>query len=213
MEIDIDKIIDGYYESDIHQYYQKYGKKAEGYALQKMYAKTKTGKAKLLAAAKLGTEKAAKLPTSKSKLQGAINGGKKIGGSVEGKKRMSELGKKWAGIYGFNQMTKEEQKEIGRKYGKQNLVGEIICEKCGRTTNKGNYRFHGNNCRESDKLRLINTLPDLFTKQIVKETAIKLNIDDWIKLNILHPTCPYTEIHIKVEKPNQFNPCWYKKTI
>ena len=25
MEINIDKLIDGYYESDIHQYYQKYG--------------------------------------------------------------------------------------------------------------------------------------------------------------------------------------------
>lgn len=207
------KIRESFYNSPIFEYYKEKGAgKAAGYAMQQAYSKTKTGKAKLLAAAKLGTEKAAKLPTSKSKLQGARNGGKKVGGSIEGKKRMSEIGKKWASIYGFNQMTKKELQNIGIKYGKKNLLKEFICEKCGNIVNRGNYsQYHGDKCREADKIKLIKALPDKFTKTIVKTVAEKLGIKDWIKLNILHHTCPYVIMYIKVDKPNQYNPCWYKK--
>lgn len=113
---------------------------------------------------------------------------------------------------GFAKLTKDEKSIIGKTFGKKNLVGEIVCEKCGRITNKGNYKqFHGNKCRELDKIKLIKELPDFFTKSIVKETANRIGIESWEKLNILHSSCPYTTIHIKVDKPNQFNPCWYKK--
>ena len=96
IKIDIDKLIDGYYESDVHQYYSKVGEKRASYnASMKIYANSPTGKAKLNKALIKATEKAAKVPFTGSRLRGAQNGGKKIGGSLEGKKRMSKLGNKY----------------------------------------------------------------------------------------------------------------------
>jgi hypothetical protein len=154
-----------------------------------------------------------KLSDNKLKqLDGAKTGGYITGQSSDAKKRMSKIGKEWAGIFGFNQMTKEEQRENGLKHGKQNLLKEFVCEKCGNIVNRGNYaKSHGKKCRELDKIKLINLLPNKFTKSIVKEIAKENNIKNWEQLNILHESCPYTKCIIKVDKPNQFNPCWYGK--
>jgi hypothetical protein len=132
----------------------------------------------------------------------------------ETRERCSNLGK----TYGKDNVVKyipiETKKRNGKKYGKQNLVGEIVCEKCGRKTNKGNYKqFHGTKCREKDKIKILKKLPNKFTKGMLKEVAEKMEIMDWNKLNLLHPTCPYTKCIIKVEKPNQYNPCWYGKNL
>jgi hypothetical protein len=207
-KIDIDKLIDGYYESDIHQYYSKVGeKRASSNASMKIYANSPNGKAKLKKALIKATENAAKVPFTGTRLKGAQRGGKIIGGSLDGKKRMSELGSKYGKVYGGKFLPKD-----AGVIGKQNLLKEFICEKCGNKVNRGNYtQFHGKKCREADKIKLINSLPDKFTKAIVKEIAEKIGIKDWIKLNILHHTCPYVKMYKKVDKPNQYNPCWYKK--
>jgi hypothetical protein len=152
----------------------------------------------------------------KSRKIGILGGNKckemKVGIHALTKEQLSEYAKKnYREGKGFAKLTKEERSIIGKKVGKQNLVGEIICEKCGRKTNKGNYRFHGDNCREFDKINLIDNLPNKFTKAIAKEIAEKLDIMNWEKLYIFHETCPYTECYIKVNNPNQHNPSWYKK--
>lgn len=131
----------------------------------------------------------------------------------ESKERCSKIGKKYGPENAVKYIPIETKQRNGKKYGKQNLVGEIICPKCGRTTNKGNYRFHGKNCRDIEKIKLIDLLPNKFTVGIVKEIAEENGIKDWKKLNIFHNTCPYVDIHIKVDKPNQFNPSWYKKNV
>ena len=131
----------------------------------------------------------------------------------EGRARMSEVGKKYGPING------KKWGEIygpinGKKYGKPNLVGEIICGVCGRTTNKGNYtQSHGDNCRELDKVRLVDALPNIFTSAIIDIIAEKIGILNGEQLNIKHNTCEYTEVDVLVEKPNNFKPQWYKKNI
>lgn len=145
-----------------------------------------------------------------AKIRGQKSVEEKLGIHAATKEQRSE----WAKNSGFSAMSPEERSSIGKTYGKKNLLKEIVCEKCGNTVNKGNYhQFHGEKCREADKIRLINALPDLFTKAMIKEVANRIEIKDWEKLNITHHTCPYTEIHIKVERPNQYNPSWYKKLI
>ena len=129
----------------------------------------------------------------------------------EGRARMSEVGKKYGKIYGGKTLTKEEYSENGRKYGKQNLISEIVCEKCGRTVNKGNYaKIHGDNCRELDKIQFIDLLPNIFTTSEMKKIANDNNID-WMRLNILHHTCIYISIKEKGKFPFQINPNIYSK--
>jgi hypothetical protein len=78
---------------------------------------------------------------------------------------------------GMAKLTKEQRSKIGKSIGKKNLVGEIICELCGRKTNKGNYKqFHGDNCREKNIIEFIELLPNKFTKGIAKEISIKYEI-------------------------------------
>jgi hypothetical protein len=141
----------------------------------------------------------------------------KLGVGIHGlsKEQMSQHGKKnYKEGKGMAKLTTEERSKIGKTKGKQNLVGEIVCEKCGRKTNKGNYKqFHGENCREKKIIQFIELLPNKFTKAILKETAIRYEIIGWEKWNILHELCIYTKCIIKVERPNQFNPCWYGKNI
>ena len=69
-------------------------------------------------------------------LEIVVSGGNKtlnmgIGIHALSKKQMSKHAKK---LYkqgkGFAKLTKEEKSIIGKKYGKQNLCSEIICEKC-----------------------------------------------------------------------------------
>jgi hypothetical protein len=113
---------------------------------------------------------------------------------------------------GFAKLTPQELSDNGTKYGKQNLIGEIVCEKCVRTVNKGNYsQFHGNNCNELQKIQLLELLPHKFTKSILIYIAKINNIENVETLNILHDTCPYTFIKSKIQKSNQFNPQWYFK--
>lgn len=113
---------------------------------------------------------------------------------------------------GFAKVTKKERSNIGKTIGKLNLCNEIICEKCGKIVNKGNYsKSHGTKCRENEKIALVKLLPNKFTKSILKEIALENGIKDWEKLNLLHDSCPYTKCIKKVEKPNQYNPCWYSK--
>jgi hypothetical protein len=132
--------------------------------------------------------------------------------SPERRKICSNTGKKYGAENAVKYIPIATKKRNGKKYGKQNLCSEIICEKCGRSVNKGNYaQSHGKKCRELDKIKLIDLLPDKFTKSIVKDTATENGIKKWEQLNILHETCPYTKCIIKVEKPNQYNPCWYSK--
>ena len=115
---------------------------------------------------------------------------------------------------GMAKLTKEQRSKIGKSIGKKNLVGEIICELCGRKTNKGNYKqFHGDNCREKSIIEFIELLPNKFTKGIVKEIATKYEIENWEKWNIFHELCIYTKCVVKIDRPNQFNPCWYGKNI
>jgi hypothetical protein len=115
---------------------------------------------------------------------------------------------------GMAKLTKEQRSKIGKSIGKKNLVGEIICELCGRKTNKGNYKqFHGDNCREKNIIEFIELLPNKFTKGIAKEIAIKYEIENWEKWNIFHELCIYTKCVVKIDRPNQFNPCWYGKNI
>ena len=130
----------------------------------------------------------------------------------EGKARMRKIGTKYGPENAVKYIPIETKKRNGKKFGKQNLCSEIICEKCGKLVNKGNYaQSHGKKCKELDKINLINLLPDKFTKSIVKEIAKENRIKNWEQLNILHDTCPYTKCIIKVDKPNQYNPCWYGK--
>lgn len=131
----------------------------------------------------------------------------------EGRARMSKVGSKY-GVINGKKYGKIYGPINGKLYGKQNLISEIVCEKCGRTVNKGNYaKVHGKKCRELDKIKLIELLPSKFTKTITKDIAKEHRIKNWEKLNIFHHTCPYTKCVIKVEKPNQYNPCWYGKNI
>lgn len=125
----------------------------------------------------------------------------------------SEVGKKYGPENAVKYIPIETKKRNGKKFGKKNLVDEIICEKCGRITNKGNYRFHGNNCKEFIKIKLLDLLPDKFTQQIIKKVAEEFDIQNWKTLNLIHHSCPYTKCIIKVDRPNQFNPCWYGKNI
>jgi hypothetical protein len=115
---------------------------------------------------------------------------------------------------GMAKLTKEQRSKIGKSIGKQNLVGELVCEKCGRNTNKGNYKqFHGDNCREKNIIEFIELLPNKFTKKIAKDVAVKYEIKNWERWNIFHELCIYTKCVEKVDRPNQFNPCWYGKNI
>jgi len=212
----VEKLIESYNDSDIHKYYSKYGEgRASGYALQKLYAKTASGRKKLLDAALKGSEKAAKLPMTKARLDGAKLGGyitKQSGKGIHAmtKEELSEHGKYCASIAGFSQMTKEEQTQIGKKYGKKNLLKKMICEECGKEVNKGNYhQFHGDKCKEKQKKDLLNLLPNPFTSVDLKQIAEKNNIKNYKSLNLLHSTCPYT-VCIK-SGTNQFNPGVYKK--
>lgn len=148
----------------------------------------------------------------------AKNGGDKtlelgIGIHARSKEQMSEHSKKnYKEGKGFAKLTKKEKSKLGKVFGKQNLCSEIVCEKCGKLVNKGNYaKSHGKKCRELDKIKLLNLLPYKFTKQIIREIALDNRIKNWEKLNLLHDTCPYTICIIKVDKPNQYNPCWYRK--
>lgn len=141
----------------------------------------------------------------------ASAGGKKSRSSAR-RKIMSNIGKQYGADNAVKYISLETKKRNGKKFGKQNLCSEIICEKCGKSVNKGNYaKSHGKKCRELDKIKLLNLLPDKFTKSIIKEIALDSGIKNWEKLNLLHDTCPYTICIIKVDKPNQYNPCWYRK--
>ena len=141
----------------------------------------------------------------------ATKGGEAVN-TPELKEKMSKIGTKYGPENAVKYIPIETKKRNGKKYGKQNLCSEIICEKCGRSVNKGNYaQSHGKKCRELDKIKLINLLPDKFTQSIVKEIAEEHGIKNWKALNIFHDTCPYTKCIIKVDRPNQFNPSWYGK--
>lgn len=203
----IQKAIEEFNNSSIVKLYEEKGeKRMYGIAKQIAYSKTKAGKEKLIAASKKGSEKAAKLPTSASKLQGAKNGGKKVGGSEDGKKRMANLGAKYGKVYGGKFLPKD----AGIK-GKENLLKEFVCEKCGNKVNRGNYhQFHGKKCRELEKLLLLKLLPKKFTSVQLKEIAEKNGFLKWKTLNLLHETCPYTKCIKK--GTNQFNPGIYEKT-
>jgi hypothetical protein len=137
----------------------------------------------------------------------------KIGIHNRSHKEMSEHAKS---LYkqgkGMASISKLERKRLGKEYGKKNLIDEVICEKCGRSVNKGNYaKSHGKKCKELDKINLINLLPNKFTQSITKEIAEEHGIKNWKALNIFHDTCPYTKCIVKVDRPNQFNPSWYGK--
>lgn len=140
---------------------------------------------------------------------------KGVGIHALSKEQMSEQGKKnYREGKGIASLTLEQRIEIGKEFGKPNLVGEIICGVCGRTTNKGNYaQSHGDNCRELDKIRLIDALPNIFTSPIIDIIAEKIRILNVQQLNIKHNTCEYTKVDVLVEKPNNFKPQWYKKNI
>lgn len=113
---------------------------------------------------------------------------------------------------GMAKLTREERSKIGKTIGRKNLVSEIVCENCGKKVNKGNYaQFHSIKCREEKIINLINLLPEKFTKSIVKKIAEENKIKGWENWNIFHELCSYTKCIIKVERPNQFNPCWYGK--
>jgi hypothetical protein len=141
----------------------------------------------------------------------ATKGGEAVN-TPELKEKMSKIGKQYGKENAVKYIPIETKKRNGKQYGKQNLCSELICEKCGRSVNKGNYaQSHGKKCKELDKIKLINLLPDKFTQGIVKEIAEEHGIKNWKALNIFHDTCPYTKCIIKVDKPNQFNPCWYGK--
>jgi hypothetical protein len=141
----------------------------------------------------------------------ATKGGEAVN-TPELKEKMSKIGTKYGAENAVKYIPIETKKRNGKKYGKQNLCSEIICEKCGRSVNKGNYaKSHGKKCRELDKIKLINLLPDKFTQSIVKEIAEEHGIKNWKALNIFHDNCPYTKCIIKVDKPNQYNPSWYGK--
>lgn len=131
--------------------------------------------------------------------------------SKERREKTAELGKKFGPENAVKYIPIETKKRNGKNYGKQNLCAELICEKCGKTTNKGNYRFHGKNCKEIEKIKFIDLLPDVFTKSIAKKVAEENSIDNWISLNIFHKNCLYTKCIKKVNKPNQFNPSLYGK--
>jgi general stress protein YciG len=132
----------------------------------------------------------------------------------ESRKRCSKVGTKYGKENAVKYIPIQTKQKNGKKFGKLNLVTEIICEVCGKTVNKGNYaQSHGKKCRELDKIKLIELLPSKFTKTITKDIAKEHGIKNWEKLNIFHHTCPYTKCIIKVEKPNQYNPCWYGKNI
>jgi hypothetical protein len=141
-------------------------------------------------------------------------GGNKVGKTKEGRKRMSVIGKEYGPNNAVEFIPIETKQRNGKKYGKLNLTSEILCEKCGKTVNKGNYaQSHGKKCKELNKINLINLLPNKFTQSIVKGIADENGIKNWKSFNIFHDTCPYTKCIIKVDKPNQFNPSWYSKNI
>jgi len=213
----VGKLIESYKDSDIHKYYSKHGEgKASGYAVQKLYAKTESGNKKLSDSARMGSNKAKvwrqnnkQQSTKISKLGGYTS--KQLGVGIHGmtKEQRIEHAKYCASIAGFSQMTKEEQTQIGKKYGKKNLLKKMICEECGKEVNRGNYhQFHGNKCREKKKKDLLNLLPDTFTsvdlRNVAKENGINIK-----GLNILHHTSTYVKC-IK-SGSNQFNPGVYKK--
>ena len=115
----------------------------------------------------------------------AAKGGNKIGKTKEGRDRMSKVGTKYGAENAVKFIPIETKQKNGKKYGKQNLCSEIICEKCGRLVNKGNYaQSHGKKCKELDKIKLINLLPDKFTQSITKEIAEEHGIKNWKALNI-----------------------------
>jgi hypothetical protein len=141
----------------------------------------------------------------------AVSGGNKSK-EIHRRKQAAKIGKKYGAENAVKYISIETKKRNGKNYGKNNLCSEVICEKCGKSVNKGNYaQSHGNKCRELDKIKLLNLLPYKFTKQIIREIALDNRIKNWEKLNLLHDTCPYTICIIKVDKPNQYNPCWYRK--
>lgn len=142
----------------------------------------------------------------------ASKGGEKSKTS-EAKNRMSKIGIKYGAENAIKYIPLETKSTNGKKFGKYNLISDIICSKCGNKTNKGNLRFHEDNCKELDKIKFIELLPSKFTKSIAKKIAEDNKIRDWEKLNIFHKTCDYIKCIIKVDKPNQFNPCWYSKNI
>ena len=140
----------------------------------------------------------------------AVSGGNKSK-EPHRRKQAAEIGKKYGAENAVKYIPIETKQRNARK-AKKNLITEFTCEVCGRIVNRGNYhQYHGDNCREHDKINLINKLPNKFTKAMVKEVAEELGILDWVRLNILHDTCPYTKYIVKVDKPNQYNPCWYGK--
>jgi len=138
--------------------------------------------------------------------------GGQVSNTKEQRERCSKTGKKYGAENAIKYIPLETKQRNGKKFGKLNLLKEFICEKCGLTVNKGNYvQFHSKKCREADKIKLIDLLPNKFTKSIVKHIAEENGIYDWKKLNILNENCLYTKCIIKVEKPNQYNPSWYSK--
>jgi hypothetical protein len=140
-----------------------------------------------------------------------IKGGEAVN-TPELKQKMSKIGKQYGPENAVKYIPIETKKRNGKKYGKQNLVSDIVCETCGRKTNKGNYaQFHGKKCREKDIINFIQLLPDKFTKSIARDIAKENRIKGWEKWNIFHDLCIYTKCIVKVDKPNQYNPCWYGK--
>ena len=143
----------------------------------------------------------------------ATKGGEAVN-TLELKEKMRKIGTKYGSENAVKYIPIETKKINGKKYGKQNLCSEIVCEKCGRSVNKGNHKqFHGDNCREKNIIEFIELLPTKFTKGIAKEIAIKYEIENWEKWNIFHELCIYTKCVVKIDRPNQFNPCWYGKNI
>lgn len=141
-------------------------------------------------------------------------GGELVGGSKKGKTHMSKIGKQYGKENAVKYIPIETKKKNGKNFGKKNLCDEIVCEKCGRKTNKGNYsQFHGSKCREENIIKFIELLPNKFTKSIAKKIANENKIKGWEKWNIFHDVCIYTKCIIKVDKPNQYNPCWYSRNI
>lgn len=166
---------------------------------------------KLVAQSQNANERAKWAEKNPDKQRKIASSGGQNSKTKEGRKRMSEVGKKYGPNNAVEFIPIETKRKNGRK-ARQNLIGDIVCEKCGRKTNIGNYaQFHGKKCREKDKVKILKKLPDKFTKSMLKEVAEKMEIMDWSRLNLLHPTCPYTKCIIKVDNPNQYNPCWYGK--
>lgn len=168
VEIDIDKLIDGYYESDIHQYYQKYGDRASYHAEMTLRNKThlgmlwsksggiknvKSGHIKKLNNEILTSERrseAKKIKISKFQLLELQN-------KFETVKELTNYLKITQNTY--RRLCKEydiyENKHINKTYK--------VCVYCGIETDLSNYRgFHGDKC-----------IGKKITKDVIQDTHSK----------------------------------------